>query len=226
MPKFTAKFDSIYERHAPAVPVLYLRSLAGFESNSNPKSGSGSGFVGLLQIGSGALKDYNRAKGTTHKKSKLVDPVFNVKVFYNAYKMHLRVFRRLVNKRPVLYRNFVEDWGNKQFVFFVTAAHNSGIGVLNKAARMKPRLLEPVRVEPLTRNDVFALGRRDGNKKMKRLLRVGKQAWQTNVVATYFGFLKGKKEGFKLKETKGGLGGGTLLVLALIWWATQKRGRR
>jgi len=226
MSRFTKKFDSIYERHAPGVPVLYLRSLAGWESSSNPKSGAASAHVGLLQIGGGALKDYNAAKGTTHKKSKLVDPVFNVKVFYNAYKMHLRVFRRLVNKRPVLYRNFREDWGNKEFVFFVTAAHNSGIGVLNKAARMKPRLLEPVRVAPLTRNDVFALGRRDGNKKMKWLLRIAKQAWQTKVVATYFGFLKGKKEGFKLKETKGGIGGGTLLILAVIAWAlSKKRGR-
>ena len=52
--KYTSKFDAIYEKHAPGVPVMYLRALAGAESNSNPKTTAG-WKVGLLQVTAGLL---------------------------------------------------------------------------------------------------------------------------------------------------------------------------
>jgi len=224
----TSKFDAIYKRHAPDVPVAYLQALADAESNNNPKARSAVA-VGLLQVSQGALDDYNKAKGKNRVMADLVDPVLNVKVFYVDWKMYNRVFQRIVRdlgtRRAA---NFIEDWSNPEYAKLVTAAWNSGIGAVAEGVKLaKPRLLEPVArsLTPMTAADVFTAGRKSSKKKVRNVLSVAKQAWQAKVVGAYFGLVKGEKAGLRVPTTVSMPGSG-LFLLGVLWLLTRKGRRR
>lgn len=218
MAKFTTKFDEVYDAHAPGVPVVYLRALAAFESNSNPKSKPSHRHWGLLQVGKKALAGFNKSKGTRFKLKDVLNPVLNVRIWFHRYKMYLRVFRRireLIGKRGV---NFVEDWANKQFALMVTTAWNTGIGDLKRAALAVPMVFR------VTHANLFDTGRKKVSK--KRFSRL-KQAWQNQVVGAFLGLkqkpidpkLPAKGEGFGFKfDWK-------MLVLAWLVFG-RKKGRR
>ena len=229
MAKFTTKFDNIYREQAPDVPVAYLQALAGHESSNNPKERKGCCW-GLLQVSNAAVTDYNKAKGTNFKRADALDPVLNVKIFYVQWKMFNRVFQRLIRDRGLpLMSNFVEDWSNRQYALLVTMAWNSGIGAVAFGVKHStPRALEPLRMKPLTAVDVAQSGRRVGTKKMRKVLRLAKIAYQAKVVGSYFGLMKGIKEGLRVptEVTFGGVGKGLLLVVALLVFFGKKRGRR
>jgi len=229
MPKFSTKFDSIYKKHAPDVPVAFLQALAAYESSNKPRDRSGIAW-GLLQVSKKALTGYNKQKGTNFKLVDVLDPVLNVKVFYQQWRMFGRVFQRIVRHKGIaLASNFVEDWSNRQYALLVTMAWNSGIGAVASGVKWsRPRALEPLRMKPLTATDIGKAGRRDGSSKVKKSLSLKKLGWQAKVVGSYFGLLEATKEGLRVptEVTYGGMRGGTLLILALLWYATtQKRGR-
>jgi len=226
MATFTSKFDAIYKRHAPDVPVAYLQSLAAHESNNNPKARSAVA-VGLLQVSQGALDDYNKAKGTNRVMANLVDPALNVKVFYVDWKMYNRVFQRIVRDRgSTMAANFIENWSNPQYAKLVTAAWNSGIGAVAFGVRFtKRRPLEPIRMKPITAEDVFEAARKNGKKKVRKVMSVAKQAWQAKVVGAYFGLVKGEKAGLRVPTTVSMPTSG-LFLLGVLWVITRKGRRR
>lgn len=218
MPKFTTKFDAIYERHAPGVPVEYLRALAAFESNSNPASTPTHDHWGLLQVGRKPLADYNAAKGTHHSLVDVLNPTLNVKIWFEYYQRTGVVFDRLVTELGVRGVNFQRDWKNPEYALMVTAAWNSGIGAVQKAARMKPRILAPTSefIKPVTHASMFALARRDGNTKMKKLFRLKKETFQREVVGAFLGLEQRKGD-----TTPGAPGGSPWILLLLLFLASK-----
>ena len=220
--KVTARFDRIYKAHAPEVPVAYLQALASHESSNNPEERTGIAW-GLLQISEPALETYNKAKGTNHELRDVLKPIFNVKVWYLNYKMWNRVFQRIVRDQGiVIASNFVEDWSNPEYALLITAAHNSGIGAVAKGAEFaKGRILEPVRVRPITAADVFKFARRDAVTRIKKKMSKAKQAFQARVVEAYFILVKGEREGLRVPtEVTLDRGGRILLFLIGLWYFT------
>jgi hypothetical protein len=219
MAKFTTKFDSIYKEHAPGVPVFYLQALAGHESGSNPNVKTAKWKMGLLQITQGPLTDYNKAKGTSYVLSQIRDPVLQVKIFAVWYAMIKRVFARIVKDQGWYAFHFKENWSSKEYALMVTAAWNTGIGRVARAAEYaKGRLLEPRRM--ITHARLFKFGKRDVSKKG---FAFDKELWQVAVGTSYMTFRKAKARGYELAPTDGGIGGGVLLFLALILFARRKR---
>jgi len=222
VPQFTDKYDGIYRRWCPNVPHLYLRALAGFESNSNPKSKTGTHW-GLLQVGLGPLEDFNQRKGESWDLSDMLNPQRNVRVFCDYYATVGRVFASIVKLLgPVDGANFKPNWHNSEYARLVTMAWNTGIGAVKaaaKAVKVKRALAPMLSLRgPVTSVDLFTAGRALKIRKASVLFSTKKQSWQSAVVGSYKSFSKSRADAHRagLDTTKGGNSWGLLLIAALL----------
>ena len=109
---------------------------AFMESNFNPKAVNSIGAVGLYQIMSGALSDYNRLTGSNLTEEDLLSPDINIKV-RNWYINHLK--ERDWIKNHTYGSSAVENariygaynYGNGKMIPSVTKAKEDGIDVYN-----------------------------------------------------------------------------------------------
>lgn len=225
MAKYTSKYDALYEKYVPDVPVLYLRTLAAYESGSNPKSRPAHGHWGLLQVGQAVLADYNKRHGTDHRLIDVLDPALNIKMYGEWYRMLLRVYRGIVSRIGRLKaKNFIEDWANPEFALMVTAGWNSGLGAVKKTVAQMDTASFPLGpvlpVGTITHVDLFDVGRKSSSGKMRKLFSLKKQVWQNKLVGAFRGLKGMAKRGvplIKMPSKKFAIDWKILLLVLLLF---------
>ena len=121
---YTDAFDEVYRSECSSIPVAYLRSLAKYESDSNPAETTG-GAWGLLQVwwygGGSVLLDYNQRKGTSYTKEDLLDPYINAR-------LACELLSRIKSYYGYMYRRAFPNpsWSDRRFVEVVTMGWNVG----------------------------------------------------------------------------------------------------
>lgn len=117
---FTERFDQLFIRHCPTVPLPYLRALTKHESDFNPLDAEGPAH-GLLQVVEVVREGYNRRFGTTFTRAQLLDPSINVQI---ACELIARIARVLPANHPQAIP--APSWTDPRFVGLVTFAWNAG----------------------------------------------------------------------------------------------------
>ena len=130
-------FDDLFRKYgAPyKIPVAFLRSLAYYESQLNPKCINPPS-MGLMQIHSKlTLKDYNLLNQKNIKPVDLLDPNVSVRIACWHIGRILKVYTRAA---PDL---LATDWNKPAFIMFLalgwTAGHSAEAGVAAVVTKMR-----------------------------------------------------------------------------------------
>ncbi len=116
------------------IPPALLRSLMWHESRNNPRAVSPTGARGIMQITSGALSDYNRARGTRYGADDLFRPQVSVAVGTWLLQTIARSYAR---HHP---RSLATDWSDPRFVQLVVLGWNRGWSEEGGVGRVVGRL--------------------------------------------------------------------------------------
>lgn len=191
----TRKFDPLFAKHAGILPVPFLRALAKRESNMNPKESKAS-FWGILQVGwrgkNSVLKGYNDRFGTHFTKEDLLNPDINIMIASDLINRIAKAYGKLAKENPILMRNMIPNFQNKEFVKLLLAGWNSGYSLGGGVQRVARYLAK--RGIPVTHDSVFANALNAGATKFLQASVPGKageharlkQRWQRGVAALYF----------------------------------------
>lgn len=133
---YTDVFDPVYRAGCPGIPVYYLRALAKYESDSNPRSANYGQGVGLLQVVESVRTEYNERNGTSYTKTDLLDPWINAAIACS-------LLTRIKNYYAVNYRRAFPraSWNDRRFVEVITLAWNAGWSDRTGAGRVVSVLL-------------------------------------------------------------------------------------
>lgn len=152
---FTGRFDPVFRRHCPGIPVPYLRALAKHESDFDPSEASGPAH-GLLQVTEKVRLGFNERFGTAHSRADLLSPSVNAEI---ACDLIARIARVLPKNHPVALPRVA--WLDPRFVGIVTLAWNAGFseasGMGFVLGKMERAGLKPSQITIDSVHD-FALG--------------------------------------------------------------------
>lgn len=115
----TTRFDGIFRRHCPGIPVPFLRALAKNESDFNPLDTQGPAW-GLMQVVESVRREHFERTGRAATRRELLDPEVNVEV---ACALLSKIAKNYHKNHP---RTLAIDWGSRRWVELLVAGWNAG----------------------------------------------------------------------------------------------------
>ena len=184
MTKLSTKFDGIFRKYAPKIPVAFARSVGWQESRLDPAADKGDPadqHVGLMQVGAENWDDYNDRYGTSWGRSDMFTAARNVAVWADSMESNARVLSRFGFVSPL-------SPDRVEFARLLVATWNSGAGAVETVLKY----LEAHDLA-LTHDNVFSYAVRAapaGQKDRYRFLfdtmpGHDKRSWQRDVVTLY-----------------------------------------
>jgi len=116
---YTDRFDGIFRRHCPGIPVEFMRALAKLESDFDPLDTQGPAW-GLMQVVEVVRRDFYKKTGRAAERGDLLNPELNVEI---ACGVISRITKNYHKHHPQTLR---VNWRDRRWVELVVAGWNAG----------------------------------------------------------------------------------------------------